>query len=225
MDRRFSAAGGEARVELHWIPLGAGAHIVRLSGHLYEVLSARIHRRPPMELFHSALTITLPEAAYTVEQAPVPDLHGDRRGVVAEGPVGVRGAGRLRLFRYEVRCWRNGSIPDLGRAGATSQLVSVDPATARRILEVVPSIPTPTWGRDELSTGEMWNSNSVIAWALTRSGIDARRLAPPPRGRAPGWHAGIRVALQSSEVSSSPSPRAAPPGPGTEGQAPMSGIP
>ena len=224
MDGRCSAADGAARVELHWIPLGAGAHIVKLSGHLYEALSARIHRRHPMELFHAALTLTLPEAPYTVEQAPVPDLHGDRRGVVAEGPVGIRGAGRLRLFRYEVRCWRNGSIPDLSSEGATSQLVSVDPTTARRILEVVASIPTPTWGRDELRTGEMWNSNSVIAWTLTRSGIDARRLAPPAGGRAPGWHAGIRVALQSSVSSDSPGSQIAPPSRGTQGHAANSGI-
>jgi len=221
----LSTVDEAAGVRLHWIPLGAGAHIVKLSGHLSEALSARIHHRRPMELFHSALTVTLPEAPYTVEQAPVPDLHGERRGVVAEGPVGIRGAGRFRLFRYEVRCWRNGFIPDLSSEGTTSQLVSVDPTTARRILEVVASIPTPTWGRDELGAGEMWNSNSVIAWTLTRCGIDAGRLAPPAGGRAPGWHAGIRVALQSSVSSDPPGPQNAPPSRGMRRHAPNSGIP
>src|SRR5271157_2848054 len=198
MDRQRPTADLEGRVELHWIPLGAGAHVVKLSGRMYEALSARIHRRCPMELFHSALTLLLPEAAYVIEQAPVPDLHGDQRGVVAEGPVGIRSAGRIRIFRYEVRCWRDGFIPDLECEGTHSQLLLVDPTTAREILDVLPSIPTPTWGRDELRTGEMWNSNSVIAWVLTRSGIDARRIAPPA-GRAPGWHAGIRVALRSRD--------------------------
>jgi len=197
MDTSASAdtpATGEGVVVLHWIPLGAGAVVVKTSGRLYESLSARVHRRPALALFHSALTLTLPDGPYVVEQAPVPDLDGYRRGVVAEGPVGLAGAGRFRLFRYEVRCWRGGRIPDIACAGAVSHIVTTDLRTARRIVDVLPSIPTPTWGRDELRTGEMWNSNSVIAWTLVRSGIDADRIDPPVGGRAPGWHAGVTVA-------------------------------
>jgi hypothetical protein len=59
---------------------------------------------------------------------------------------------------------------------------------------VVPRVPTPVWGRDELGTGEMWNSNSVIAWVIARSGIDAESIQPPQGGRAPGWRAGVVVA-------------------------------
>jgi hypothetical protein len=55
-------------------------------------------------------------------------------------------------------------------------------------------VPTPVWGRDELHTGEMWNSNSLISWLIARSGIDVDSVAPPTRGRAPGWRAGIVVA-------------------------------
>ncbi len=62
------------------------------------------------------------------------------------------------------------------------------------MLEVVPRVPTPVWGRDELGTGEMWNSNSVIAWVIARSGIDTESIQPPQRGRAPGWRAGVIVA-------------------------------
>ena len=40
----------------------------------------------------------------------------------------------------------------------------------------------------------MWNSNSVIAWVLARSGIDADSIHPPAGGRAPGWRAGLVVA-------------------------------
>jgi hypothetical protein len=36
----------------------------------------------------------------------------------------------------------------------------------------VPDAPRPVWGRDELGAGEMWDSNSVIAWLLLRSGVD-----------------------------------------------------
>ena len=35
--------------------------------------------------------------------------------------------------------------------------------------------------------GDMWNSNSVIAWLLTRAGINARDMQSPQGGRAPGW--------------------------------------
>src|SRR5438094_847798 len=49
-------------------------------------------------------------------------------------------------------------------------------------------------GRDELSTGEMWNSNSVISWLLVMAGVAGRAGSPPNNGRAPGWHAGLVVA-------------------------------
>ena len=43
----------------------------------------------------------------------------------------------------------------------------------------------------------MWNSNAVIAWVLSRSGIDAAQVMPPRGGRAPGWNAGLAVARRS----------------------------
>lgn len=43
----------------------------------------------------------------------------------------------------------------------------------------------------------MWNSNSIIAWSLMRSGIATDSIDPPPGGRAPGWNAGITVAGRS----------------------------
>ncbi len=55
------------------------------------------------------------------------------------------------------------------------------------------------WGRDEERTGEMWNSNSVIAWLLAGSGFDAESIKPPAGGRAPGWHAGVVIAKRRSE--------------------------
>ena len=97
-----------AAVDLYWIPLGAGAHVVRISGKLFEAVSALVARRPRCDLYHSALVITLPEGHFMIEQAPVPDLHGERRGVVAEGPVGMRWLGRFRIFRYEIRSLARG---------------------------------------------------------------------------------------------------------------------
>ena len=113
---------------------------------------------------------------------------------MAEGAVGARLAGRLRLFRYEVRRWREGVIPDIAEAVESPARLSHDPAVARRVLELVPQVPTPVWGRDELRAGEMWNSNSLISWLIIRSGLDAEPIHPPRGGRAPGWNAGIAVA-------------------------------
>ena len=188
------AERGAATVDLYWLPLGAGGHFVRLNGRAYEALMARIERRPACDLYHSALQVTLPEATFVVEQTPVPDLSGEQRGVVAAGAVGSRRAGRFRVFRYEIRLWRDGHIPDVAEAVDSPRRLSDQEACARRVLELVPRVPTPVWGRDQLGTGEMWNSNSVIAWVIARSGIDAESIQPPKRGRAPGWQAGLAVA-------------------------------
>ena len=71
---------------------------------------------------------------------------------------------------------------------------------ARRLLELVGSLPTPVWGREELGTGEMWNSNSVIAWLLARSGQATDAIRPSAGGRAPGWQAGLAVAHRATTV-------------------------
>jgi hypothetical protein len=183
-----------AAVDLYWLPLGAGGHFVRLNGRLYEALAARVQRRPARDLYHSALQVELAETTFVIEQAPVHDWSGTERGVVAEGPVGARWAGRFRIFRYEIRLWRDGHIPDVAEAVDSPRRLSADERDARRILDAVPQVPTPVWGRDELGTGEMWNSNSVIAWVIARSGLDAEAIDSPPNGRAPGWHAGLVIA-------------------------------
>lgn len=185
-------------VDLYWLPLGAGGHVVRLNGRVYEALAARVGRRPVCDLYHSALEVSVAAERVVIEMTPVPDAHGADRGVVGEGPVGARWAGRLRIFRYEIRRWAGGVIPDLAEAVGGPHRVSDDEACARRVLDLVPQVPTPVWGRDELGTGEMWNSNSVIAWLVARSGLAVAAIRPPDRGRAPGWHAGITVAHRSA---------------------------
>jgi hypothetical protein len=186
-------------VDLYWIPLGAGARVVRVTGKVFEAVSAFVQRRARSDLYHSALVVHVPEGRFVIEQTPVPDLHGERRGVVAEGPVGTSWAGRCRCFRYEIRRWRGGQIPDIGEAIASPVRLSHDLRLARRILEHLPSVPTPVWGRDQFGAGEMWNSNSVISWVLARSGADIAMLRPPTGGRAPGWDAGRAVAERALE--------------------------
>jgi hypothetical protein len=182
-----------AAVDLSWIPLGAGAHVVRLSGKVFEAIDATVHRRPRCHLYHSALQIALDGDRWIVEMTPVPDDDGSRRGVVVQGPVGTRLAGRVRLFRYEVRRWRDGVIPDLAHAVASPIRVTADPQRTSELLDLVPSVPALVWGRDELGTGDMWNSNSLVSWLLVRSGIGTTGLRPPARGRAPGWRAGLVI--------------------------------
>ena len=184
-------------VDLYWLPLGAGGHSVRLNGMVFEALAALAQRRQRRDLYHSALEVVAPEGRFVVEQAPA-WAGPPERGVVAEGAVGVRLLGRLRLFRYEVRRWRDGVIPDVAEAVASPIGLTDDPDRARRLLALVPQVPTPVWGRDELGAGEMCNSNSTISWLITRSGLDAAAVPLPPGGRAPGWDAGVAVARRAT---------------------------
>jgi len=180
-------------VDLYWIPLGAGGHVVRWNGKVYEAIRAFIEHRRRLALYHSALAVNIPDGAFVIESAPIPDERGRERGVVAEGPVGTRWAGRFRLFRYEIRRWRGGTIPDANEAVSSPVRVADDLARAQGVLDAVPLVPTLVWGRDQLGTGDMWNSNSLISWLLVRAGIEVDRIRPPSGGRAPGWDAGLVV--------------------------------
>lgn len=187
---------GPSCVDLYWLPLGAGGHCVRINGRIFEYVVARREHRAARALYHSALEVRCDRERYVIEMAPVWNTSDPDRGVVSEGPVGRPWLGRLRLFRYEVRCWRSGRIPDADEAVASPQRLSVESAAARRVLGLVPRFPTATWGADEQRTGDMWNSNSLIAWLLAASGHDVSGLQPPDGGRAPGWSAGLVVAAR-----------------------------
>ena len=113
---------------------------------------------------------------------------------MAEGAVGSRWARWVRIFRYEIRCCRDGVIPDVDEAVDSPLRLTDDPDLAQRLLELVPAAPTPVWGRDELRAGEMWNSNSLISWLIVRSGLSIDLVQPPAGGRAPGWRSGVVVA-------------------------------
>jgi hypothetical protein len=192
--------GEAARVELYWLPLGAGdsSGCVRRNGRIFEAVAAHRQRRRAADLYHSALVVRLDGASYTIEMAPAWGHREQDRGVVAEGPVGLRWLGRSRLFRYEIRRWRDGVIPDIADAVESPQNLDTDADLAGRLLDLVPAFPAVTWGRDELRAGEMWNSNSLIAWLLVRSGHQAGPIRPPTGGRAPGWSAGLTVAAKAT---------------------------
>ncbi|MFC5380151.1 hypothetical protein [Aquipuribacter nitratireducens] len=182
-------------VEIAWIPLGAGARTptVRLSGRLYERLAATREHRPVAALVHAALLLGAERGSWTVEVAPAWGPGSRGPGVCATGPVGSRLLGRARVFRYEVRRWRDGVVPDLPWALVRRRLAADDTA-ARDVLDRLDDVPVLTWGRDEHRHGDMWNSNSVVAWVLAASGVDLAAAAPPPGTRAPGWAAGLEEA-------------------------------
>jgi hypothetical protein len=189
-----------ASVDLYWLPLGAGdnTHCVRTNGRIFEWATARYQHRDRCDLYHAALEVRISADRFVIEMTPVWSTDAPDRGVVCEGPVGLRWLGGSRLFRYEVRCWRGGVIPDVAEAVDSPRRLSANPARAEQIMSLAPTFPTATWGRDELGTGDMWNSNSLVAWLLARSGHDLDSIRPPWHGRAPGWTAGLVVAGRST---------------------------
>ena len=191
-----SPGSGRASVDLYWLPLGAGGHVVRWNGRVYEAAAALRQRRPRCDLYHAALQVRADGERFVIEMAPVWDRREPDRGVVGVGAVGLGWLGRSRWFRYEVRRWRDGTIPDVAHAVDSPRRLSSSGSQAHRVLDLAPQFPTVTWGRDELGTGDMWNSNSLIAWLLACSRHDIAAARPPPRGRAPGWTAGLLVAAR-----------------------------
>ena len=189
--------GAAAVVNLYWLP-SARRSQVRLFGPIFGPSRRLFKHRRSCDLYHSALEIQLDAARYVIEMAPAWNERDENRGVVAEGSVGVRGAGRLRLFRYEIRCWLDGRIPDIDEAIDSPRCLSTDSEYARRILELVPNVPIGVWGRDKFMTGDMWNSNSLTSWLISRSGLEVGRISPPAGGRAPGWDAGLAVAARDA---------------------------
>ena len=190
-------ARDDSTIELYWLPLGAGGRSVRWNGRVYEAIVSRLEQRDARDLYHSALEIRVPQGRFVIEMTPVSDANGGQRGVVGEGAVGSRVAGRFRLFRYELRRWCDGVIPDVGDAVDSPVRLCGDVEIATRMLALVPTVPTLVWGRDELGAGEMWDLNSVVAWLITAAGLDIDSIHPPSGGRAPGWDAGRIIARRS----------------------------
>jgi hypothetical protein len=179
---------GKASVELYWLPLVAGEPlgIVRRSGRVFEAIEGHYQHRLPRDLYHSALKVSLGDDGFVIEMAPAWGNKQPGRGVVREGVVGSPWLGHSRFFRYEIRRWRGGIIPDLADAVTSPVRIDTDTQHTQRLLELVPSFPAVTWGRDELHADEMWNSNSLNSRLLARSGHNTEDIAMPPHGRQDG---------------------------------------
>lgn len=197
-----AVSGFRHGIDLYWLPLGAGGHVVRVNGLVYEAIAAWHDHRPRRDLYHSALAVRTAEGRWIIESAPIRVADGPDRGVVAEGPVGSRRLDRWKVFRYELRFWRDGVLPDAAEAVDSPRHLTDDAEAAGRLIALGRTVPTPVWGRDELRTGEMWNSNSLVSWLIVRSGLDVDAVRPPAGGRAPGWEAGIVVARRQQAAKS-----------------------
>jgi hypothetical protein len=176
------------------MPVGAGtSRFQQASLRFWEAIEAARARRPRVRLFHSALKL-VDEAgeAYTLELTPA--FIGGPMAPLTTGPVGLRGADRFRLFRYQLRCVPGDRLPDEEFAYGPPRRLTSDCEAVRRIFELAPTVPRHVWGRRVAGTKEMWTSDSVISWLLVRSGVDLGDAGPPSGGRAPGWSAGLAVA-------------------------------
>jgi len=182
----------ESKVELFWLPVGAGTHFQRASLIAYDWLLAHIARRPRAAFVHAALKVRLEGRTHTLELMPVP--RRQETAPLITGPVGLRIAGRLRMFRYQLLCQEASTLPDERWAIESPNVIGRGAAFAETILSIAAQVPAHTWGRRVAGTTEMWTSDSAISWLLCRAGVDIREINPPSQTQAPGWAAGIQVA-------------------------------
>ena len=130
----------DSSVDLYWLPLGAGGRSVRWNGRVLEAAAAWREHRAAEDLYHSALEVHERGRRFVIEMGPVWNVDAADRGVLREGPVGTRWLGRFRWFRYEVRCWRDGRIPDVAEAVGGPLRASDDQPRAALLLDVVASV-------------------------------------------------------------------------------------
>ena len=185
---RMTASTAKAAVpaclDLLWLPLGAGGHVVRCNGRGFEAVSALLQRAPPR-------TCTT-RRSRSPGRSPPCDRTGARLGHgIARARRGLwrrgrrRPLGRWRLFRYEVRCWADGVIPDAaeavdspvpcratrrGRAGCSTS----SRACPRRRGDMTSSAPARCGTRTRSSPG-CWRPAGTTSARSPRPGAAARR--------------------------------------------------
>lgn len=180
---------GEAFLDLLWVPVGAGTRFQRASLVLYESVAAALSRRPRVALVHAGIKLGLDGKRYTFELMPAPP--GPNHDSEVTGPVGVRGADRLRLFRYRACLFEAEALPDEAWAIGEPIRLSDNAETVRRVIKLRREIPAYTWGRRRRGHSEMWTSDSAVSWLLGRAGIEVGAIVVPEGTRAPGWRAGL----------------------------------
>ena len=59
-----------ASIDLYWLPLGAGGRFVQFNGRVYEAIRAHRERRRPLDLYHSALEVVVPDRHRRAQRGP-----------------------------------------------------------------------------------------------------------------------------------------------------------
>ena len=224
---RLDLYAGRSGFEGHHWQRGALSPIAASPGHRHRALLAAAWRRRPLrpperarlrvvrspvatpgrcDLYHSALEVHVPEARFVIEQAPAWRRRRRARRR-RRGPGRHPRAGRFRLFRYEVRRWRDGVIPDAAEAvespHAPERRDRLRAATAR----AGAGDADARMGPRRTGTGEMWNSTRSSRGSSCAVVSTSSPLAPPRGGRAPGWNAGIVIARrQQADAAARTSP-------------------
>ncbi len=165
-----------AGIDLYWIPLGAGGHFVRLNGKVYEAVQALVQRRARRNLYHSALVVSVSEGSYVIECAWVSSTDSDKRGVVAAGPVWNNWAGRLRPLSV-TRCavgWAAPSPMSRRRWRARNDSLATR-ATARRLIELSPQVPTPAMGPGSMREWERCGTPTRSSHGLLGAAVLTQR--------------------------------------------------
>lgn len=151
-------------------------------------------------LYHAALEVQVPEGRecprYVIEmQNHLADpAEASAKGQVSAGNFGAAVLGPVVTSvagpQYGIRKWRNGEIEggnDPAVAHPGRRILSRDCQQARRILELVASVPTNDYSTD-------WTSNSVVSWLLEKAGLNPGGLSPPVGGLTPNSQSGINEA-------------------------------
>jgi hypothetical protein len=79
----------EGSIGLYWLPLGAGGWFVKLNGQIWEAVHARLEHRRPMDLYHTALVVRVPEGRFVVENCwPILTPTAQRGACLSKAPSG-----------------------------------------------------------------------------------------------------------------------------------------
>ena len=182
-------------VDLYWIPLGAGGHSVRFNGRVFEAIeAARAAPAALRPLPRGARRRARTASATRSRSRPRRTRDEASRGVVATGAVGSRYAAPAAPVSLRGPLLARRVDPGSRLGASAGPAGSRRPAVARRLLDAGRGRAHAGLGPRRAGAGEMWNSNSMIAWSLSAAGLPTAAIRAPAGGRAPGWDAGLVVA-------------------------------
>jgi hypothetical protein len=116
---------------------------VRLNGIVYEALSLASIGAARVTSTTRRSTSGLRGGRFVIEMTPVRAGGGTKQDIVALGAVGSRRGSRFPIFRYEIRRWRDGYIPDVAEAVEPTARQERPPTSPSGWLTWRPRFPRP----------------------------------------------------------------------------------